>query len=441
MGGFARGQPLANISFDVLDHDDGVIDDDADRQHQGEQRQGVDRIAQRQQDGEGADEGDGNGQHRDDGRTPGLQEDQDDDGHQDDGFDDDVLDRRDGRLDIFGGVVGDGVFDARREVGCDDVQFLQNGRGRRQGVGPRLLDDGDGDARLAREGGVDVVVLGAQFDAGDIADAGQAALGVGLDDDVGELVRLGQPALDVDRKLEGRGVGGEGRLAHGPGGRLDVLRPQGGDDFRRRQVARGGLGRVDPDAHRIVAAAEHLDLADAVDPQQAVADRRVGQVAQVVGIDAGIGGGEGGQQQEAARALVHHHADLAHLFGQFRLGQGDAVLDQHLGRIQVGARLERHGDGHRPVRGRGRGHVDHALDAIDLLLDRRGDGLGQGLSRGAGVGRADVDRRGGDLGILRQRQVRQGEGPDQGDEDRDHDREDRSVDEEAGDVHESGSGP
>ena len=35
--------------MDVLDHHDRVIDDEADRQHHGEQRQQVDRIAERQQ--------------------------------------------------------------------------------------------------------------------------------------------------------------------------------------------------------------------------------------------------------------------------------------------------------------------------------------------------------------------------------------------------------
>ncbi len=92
MGGFLGRQALADIAFDILDHDDGVVDDDTDGQDKGEQRQGVDRIAQAQQDGEGADQGDRDGHHRDDGRAPGLQEDQDHDGHQDHGFKDGVDD-------------------------------------------------------------------------------------------------------------------------------------------------------------------------------------------------------------------------------------------------------------------------------------------------------------------------------------------------------------
>ena len=37
----ARRQPVLDVVLDRLDHDDGVVDDDADRQHQAEQRQVV----------------------------------------------------------------------------------------------------------------------------------------------------------------------------------------------------------------------------------------------------------------------------------------------------------------------------------------------------------------------------------------------------------------
>ena len=36
---------LAQIALDVLDHDDGVVDDDADGEHEAEQRQRVERDA------------------------------------------------------------------------------------------------------------------------------------------------------------------------------------------------------------------------------------------------------------------------------------------------------------------------------------------------------------------------------------------------------------
>ena len=65
--------------------------------------------------------------------------------------------------------------------------------------------------------------------------------------------------------------------------------------------------------------------------------------------------------------------------------KGDAVLHQHLGHVEVDAVLEGDGQGVGAVVGALRGHVHHALDAVDLLLDRRGDGVGDDLGAGAGI--------------------------------------------------------
>jgi hypothetical protein len=39
-----RRHALREIALDILDHDDRVVDDDADRQHEAEQRHRVERI-------------------------------------------------------------------------------------------------------------------------------------------------------------------------------------------------------------------------------------------------------------------------------------------------------------------------------------------------------------------------------------------------------------
>ncbi len=51
-----------------------------------------------------------------------------------------------------------------------------------------------------------------------------------------------------------------------------------------------------------------------------------------------------------------------------------------------------------------RRHVEHVLDAIDLLLQRGGDGLGEHPRVGAGIDGPDHDRRRHYLGILADRQ-------------------------------------
>ena len=134
--------------------------------------------------------------------------------------------------------------------------------------------------------------------------------------------------------------------------------------------------------------------------------------------------------QDVRVALARGDAGLLDHVGQERQGQVDAVLHQHLGEVQVDARLEGHGQGVGAVVVRLRDHVHHVLDAVDLLLDGGGHRLGDDLGVGAGVGALDDDARRRDLRVLRERQVEDGDGAGQGDDDRQHRGEDRPVDEE-----------
>jgi hypothetical protein len=79
--------------------------------------------------------------------------------------------------------------------------------------------------------------------------------------------------------------------------------------------------------------------------------------------------------------------------------------------------------------------VEHVVDAVDRLFDRRRDCLGDGLGVGAGIIGRHRDGWRHDIGILRDRQREIGDGADDGDRQREHAREDRPVDEEACDTH------
>ena len=110
-----RRQAVRQSMLDVLDHHDRVVDDDADRQHQAEQREVVEAEAQQRHDGERADERHGHGDQRQDHRPPVLQEEQHDDGHQDDRVAQRLEDFVDRFVDERRRVVDDGVVDARGE--------------------------------------------------------------------------------------------------------------------------------------------------------------------------------------------------------------------------------------------------------------------------------------------------------------------------------------
>ena len=69
-----RRQAFLDVALDVLHHHDRVVDHDADRQHQAEQGQRVDREAEQVQRGERADDRHRHRDQRDDRGAPGLQE-------------------------------------------------------------------------------------------------------------------------------------------------------------------------------------------------------------------------------------------------------------------------------------------------------------------------------------------------------------------------------
>ena len=107
---------LLDVALDVFDDDDGVVDDDTDREHEAEQRQRVERDADQAHDEERADQRHGDGQDRDDRGAPRLQEQDDDEDDEHERFDQRVDHGVDRELDELGRIVDDRVADTRREV-------------------------------------------------------------------------------------------------------------------------------------------------------------------------------------------------------------------------------------------------------------------------------------------------------------------------------------
>ena len=238
----------------------------------------------------------------------------------------------------------------------------------------------------------------------------------------------------LHRKLEGARIG-DGRLVEHAGRHLHVLALQRRHDVAGGQVERLQAVGIEPDAHRIVAAAEHGDRADAVDAVQHIGDLHVGVVGDEERVARLVGRVEVDDHHQVGRGLGDGDADVAHVRRQPRLGDGHAVLHLHLRDIEIGAELERHLDGELPVARRVRRDVEHVLDAVDLLLERGNDGRGDDVGAGAGVLAGDVDGRRRDIRILRDRQPPIGHRAQDHEDHRDHGGKDRPVDEELGDAH------
>ena len=264
-------------------HDDRVIDDDADREHQPEQRERVDGKAQRGEGAEGTDERNGHDQDRNQRCAPTLQEQVDDEHDQHEG-DDQRLDHLFQRLgDERRRAVRDRVHHARRKARCLVVHHLLDLLRRVERIGVRLQEDSDQRRGNVVVGTTDRVVGGGEFDAGDVLEAHHLAVSGFADDDVLEFGGAGQAPFDEHRVLHLLPLG-NGRQAEAAGGRDDVLLAYdagdvGGGDAHPRHAL-----RIEPDAHAVVARAEDANLPDAGHAAQRVIQVEQRVVAQEYGV-------------------------------------------------------------------------------------------------------------------------------------------------------------
>ena len=107
--------------------------------------------------------------------------------------------------------------------------------------------------------------------------------------------------------------------------------------------------------------------------------------------------GQRDELQDLCRSLFRGDALCANFLRQLGFGDRDAVLDEHRRDVHVGAELKGHGQVVRAVVGAVGRHVEHAFDAVDLLLDRSGNRLGDGLCIGTGIGRGRPCTVGGEI--------------------------------------------
>ena len=112
----APAHAVLEMPLDVFDHHDRVVDHDADREHEAEQREIVDRESERRHHGEGADQRHRDGDDRNDRRPPALQEHQHDDDDQQHRLVDGLDQLADGLRDELGRVVADIVVEPLRET-------------------------------------------------------------------------------------------------------------------------------------------------------------------------------------------------------------------------------------------------------------------------------------------------------------------------------------
>ena len=330
-----------DVALDVFDNDDSVVHDDTDGENQAKERQGVQGEAERQHDGKRADERNREGEKRNDGSAPGLEKDEDDKNDEDERFDESVTDSANRFANEDGGIVGDGVVDALGKGFFEALHGLANLERGFEGVGAGTLGNGKSGGRFVVEKAAEGVGAGAEFDATDIADAGDLAVFGSTNDDVGEFVFGGETALGVDEELEGGAVIAGRRSTENAGSDLNILLANGVDDIGGGEIVRGELIGVEPHAHAEIAGAEDLHVANTGKTVEFVFDLKNGEVGEIESVVTTIGRNEVNDHEEVGRSFFGGDAETLNFLRKAWERLRDAILDLDLSFVEVGAQAER----------------------------------------------------------------------------------------------------
>ena len=406
---------------DVLEDDDGVVDDDTDRERQREQRDRVEREAHAPHQRERADDADRDRDCRDD-RAPEVAEEEEHDERGEEGAADEVLLHAvDARADDTGVVANDLDLGPGRERALEVLEPRPHRVDDLDRVGARLLADREDDRRISVEDRGALRLFPAVLDAADVTDADRVARLL-ADDEIANLVRPLDAAVDAERELLRAGV-------DAPARHREVLGPDRALDVERRHVDGAHLDRIEPDVHLALLTADDRDLADAVDRLEVPAHALVGELGDLLDRLPRPLEREVDDRRRVGIELLH--GGQVDALGEIRDDQLKAIAD--LLRGDVGALLEDEADDDlRNALGRDRGDLLDAADRVAGLLDLLRDlGLDVFGSR-AGQTRDHDDDRKIDVGEAIEPELRVPRQSDDGDEKDEDRREDRPLDADLG---------
>src|SRR3984957_1325678 len=362
---------FGDVALHVFDDHDGVVDHQAGGESQTEKRERIDGEAQNFNEGQSSNQRNRNGDGRNESAAPILQENKNHQHYQADGFEQSVQNVFDRFAHHTGGVKGHCVLDAGWEVLGKPEQFRFRGFVDGERVGPGELGDTEADRVVAIEAKIAAVILSAQFGAAYVAQSNQRAVGASFQNNIFEFRWLDQAAhgahadlviLPADR----------GRLPHLSGADLHVLLGQRAEDVGGGQVARRHAQRVQPQAHGIFALAEILHVGDARHAFQRIADLQVHIVAEEQAVIFAVLGVHARAKHEIAGRFANGNASGLHFVGHAAQRLIHAILNVHRGQVDVAADVERDVDAAGAVVAARRGHVLHAFDAVDGLLQWSG---------------------------------------------------------------------
>ena len=341
IGGNERGLALLHAAIDVFEHHDRVVDDQSDGQHQRQQRQQIDREAEREQNQKGCNQRDRHGDGRHQRRPRAAQENVDREDDEADCDEERLVDFADRAFDEDAGVVAAADLHPLGQTRCKAVGLGLGRACHRQRIGLGLLDDADADHRYpvaAKEG----PFFGRRaLDPGDIAEPHQIPVATLAENELTEIILAAKAPLDTCGELTLHRFDAAGR-------QLDILRDQCLFDIAGGQAARRERCPVEPDSHRIAARTAQAHAGDTVLRREAVDEVAFDIVGQF-------------QHRHAVADDIEPHDDVVARIGLLdvrRIGLDrqhveyarHAIADVVGRRIDIAFRIELDGDARTPVR-------------------------------------------------------------------------------------------
>mmetsp|Transcript_6442 Transcript_6442/g.26470 ORF Transcript_6442/g.26470 Transcript_6442/m.26470 type:complete len:511 (+) Transcript_6442:729-2261(+) len=417
----------ADMSHDVLAHDDGVVDQQADAQAQRHHGHEIQREAEGMHRDEAGDHGDRQGQPGDDGGAPAVQE-QEDDGHrQQRAFDQRVPETGQGLLDEVAVRIDQPQLDVPRQHLAQFGHRVLHRFAGGDDIGILLLEDVEADRRLAVDAG-DAVHLALALDQGAEVVQRQCQAAAARHHHLAEGLGVLDAALDAQdgvRRLVGQ-------QAHRL---IAVCFGQRLGDLGRRHAIGAQAHRIEVDAHLAVRHATHIHLGHALDARQALGDDQVGHHRQLA---RAAGTGQQGHHDDGLGVVVLEAGDRRRfrILGKGGLGRGDAVAQILHRAAHVGVQAELDTGLHATLEAARLDALD-AGDGVQRLFKRLRDLTLDRLGRGAGVAHIDAGAGEGDVGHLLDAQPGVGKQAQHAQGHHHHGREDRVLDRNAGHPHES----
>src|SRR5208282_4123352 len=393
--GFHRIQlAFLQMAFDVFDHHDRVVYDQARGQCYSEQSQRVDRETQQLDERKRADQRHRNRHGRNDRRTPVFEKNKDDEDHQNNGRPQSKYDVTNRFAHRIRGHERDLIFHSRRKALREAVQFGNTLLMHDDSVGGRELRDRNSNRFPPVVIQVVAIVLGAKFGMPHIFQPDQRAIGIALENDVVELSRFGKTSHGAHADLEL--LPGHRRLGADLSRRnFDVLLAQRIHHVIRGKSAPRHPPRIEPQPHRVLALAKKNDVGHSRHPLEVVAHINIQVVADKKRRVSAIRREYRSAKNKILRRLGDGHSHLLDCIRKPSLSSIDAVLDVNRSQIRIPVDIERGGDRtHSIVRAR-RSYVFHPLSPVDLLFQRRRHGRFHRLRTGSRIhgGHRNLGRR------------------------------------------------